>query len=155
AYYGTGVTLREFEPWGLRVVEYDQTGPAPEGADVVWVESPANPVLTVPNWEAVRAHRGRIVCDATASTPVFLRGLDEGADVVLHSGTKSLSGHSNALIGATVTRDAALAGRLRELRTRLGLSAAPDAAAAVTLGLATLELRVRRQSDSAGVLAER
>jgi cystathionine gamma-synthase len=155
AYFGTGVTLRELEPWGLRVVEYDQTGPPPPEADVVWVESPANPLLSVPDWEAVRAHPGRSVCDATASTPVYLRALDEGADVVVHSGTKYLSGHSNALIGATVTRDEALNSRLRELRTRLGLTAAPDAAAAVTLGLATLELRVRRQSASARVLAER
>jgi len=155
AYFGTGVTLRELELWGLRVVEYDQTGAPPSEADVVWVESPANPVLSVPDWEAVRAHPGRVVCDATASTPVYLKALDEGADVVVHSGTKYLSGHSNALIGATVTRDEALTGRLRELRTRLGLTAAPDAAAAVTLGLATLELRVQRQSASARVLAER
>jgi cystathionine gamma-synthase len=155
AYFGTGVTLRELEPWGLRIVEYDQTGAPPEDADVVWVESPSNPLLTVPDWDAVRAHPGRVVCDATASTPVYLRALDEGADVVMHSGTKYLAGHSNALIGATVTRDEALARRLLELRTRLGLTAAPDAAAAVTLGLASLELRVRRQSETAAVLAER
>jgi cystathionine gamma-synthase len=155
AYFGTGVTLRELEPWGLRVVEYDQTGAPPEGADVVWVESPSNPLLTVPDWEAVRAHPGRVVCDATASTPVYLHALDEGADVVVHSGTKYLSGHANALIGATVTRDEALTRRLLELRTRLGLTAAPDAAAAVTLGLSTLELRVRRQTESATKLARR
>ena len=155
AYYGTGVTLRELEPWGLRIVEYDQTGAPPDEADVVWVESPANPLLTLPDWDAVRAHPGRVVCDATASTPVFLRALDEGADVVVHSGTKYLAGHSNASIGAAVTRDPALLDRLRELRTRLGLTASPDAAAAMTLGLATLDLRVRRQSESASVLAER
>ncbi|HZQ16088.1 MAG TPA: PLP-dependent transferase [Gaiellaceae bacterium] len=155
AYFGTGVTLRELGRWGLRVVEYDQTGPPPDGAEVVWVEAPANPVLTLPDWEAVRAHPGRVVCDATVSTPVFLRALDEGADVVLHSATKYLTGHSNALIGALATRDEALAGRLLELRTRLGLSAAPDAAAALTLGLATLELRVRRQTETAVELARR
>jgi cystathionine gamma-synthase len=154
AYFGTGVTLGELERWGLRVVEYDQSGPPPE-ADVVWVESPANPLLTLPDWDAVRAHGGRVVCDSTVSTPVFLRALDQGADVVLHSGTKYLSGHSNALIGVTITRDAALQRRLLELRTRLGLSAAPDAAAALTTGLATLELRVRRQSETAAELARR
>lgn len=155
AYFGTGVTLRELEAWGLRVVEYDQTGAPPVDADVVWVESPSNPLLSVPNWDLVREHAGRIVCDATASTPVFLRALDEGADVVVHSATKYLSGHSNALIGATVTRDEGLTRRLLELRTRLGLTAAPDAAAAVTLGLATLELRVRRQTETARELARR
>src|SRR5579872_4440599 len=83
AYVGTGATLREFEAWGLRVVEYDQGGPPPDGADVVWIEAPSNPLLTLPNWESVRAHPGVVVCDATASTPVFLRALDEGASVVL------------------------------------------------------------------------
>src|SRR5581483_5257218 len=116
AYFGTGVTFAQFAPWGLKVVEYDQTGPPPPDVDVVWVESPANPVLTVPDWDAVRGHRGVVVCDATASTPVYLRALDEGADIVLHSATKYLTGHHDALIGATVTRDAALRDRLYELR---------------------------------------
>ena len=56
AYFGTTVTLRQLEPWGLRVTEHDQTGPPPADADLIWVESPANPVLTMPDWEAVRAH---------------------------------------------------------------------------------------------------
>ncbi len=155
AYFGTGVALREFEPWGLRVVEYDQTGAPPDEADVVFVEAPANPLLTLPDWNAVRDHPGLVVCDATVATPVFLRGLDEGADVVVHSGTKYLCGHSNALIGVTVTRDPERTRRLLEVRTRLGLTASPDAAAALRTGLATLELRVRRQSETAAELAQR
>ena len=127
AYFGTGVTFAQFAPWGLKVVEFDQTGPPPADADVVWVESPANPLLTMPNWQAVRDHTGVIVCDATASTPVFLRGLDEGADVVLHSATKYLTGHHDALIGALVTRNPDLGERLYYARMRLGLSAAPHA----------------------------
>src|SRR5215211_1280975 len=75
AYYGTSVLLRELERWGIRFVEYDQTG-TPPPADVVWVESPANPVLTLPDWEAVRGHGSLVVCDATISTPVYLRALD-------------------------------------------------------------------------------
>ena len=59
------VTFAQFAPWGLRVVEYDQTGAPPADADVVWVEAPANPLLTLPNWEAVRGHAGVVVCDAT------------------------------------------------------------------------------------------
>jgi len=155
AYYGTGVTFAQFAPWGLEVVEYDQTGAPPADADVVWVESPANPLLTVPDWEAVRAHRALVVCDATASTPVFLRALDEGADVVLHSATKYLTGHHDALLGAVVTRDPAIRDRLYQARMRLGLSAAPDAAAMLLRGLQTLDVRVRRQSDSAAELARR
>jgi cystathionine gamma-synthase len=154
AYFGTGVTFAQFAPWGLEVVEYDQTG-APPDADVVWVEAPANPLLTLPNWDAVRAHPGLVVCDSTISTPVFLRALDEGADVVLHSATKYLTGHHDALLGATVTRDPAKRDRLYQARMRLGLSAAPDSAAALQRGLDTLEMRVRRQSESAAELARR
>jgi cystathionine gamma-synthase len=155
AYFGTGVTLAEFAPWGLRVVEYDQTGPPPAEADVVWVEAPANPMLTLPDWDALRAHPGLVVCDATVSTPVFLRALDEGADVSLHSATKYLTGHHDALLGATVTRDPDMRDRLYQTRMRLGLSASPDSAAALLRGLETLEVRVRRQSESAAELARR
>ena len=155
AYFGTGVTFAQFAPWGLRVVEFDQTGAPPPEADVVWVEAPANPVLTLPDWDAVRRHPGLVVCDATVSTPVFLRALDEGADVVLHSATKYLTGHHDALIGATITRDPALRERLYNARMRLGLSAAPDAASTLHRGLDTLELRVRRQTETATELARR
>jgi cystathionine gamma-synthase len=155
AYFGTGVTLREFEPWGLKVTEFDQTGPPPASADVVWLESPANPVLSVPDWSAARAHGGIVICDATASTPVFLKALDEGADVVLHSATKYLTGHHDALLGALVTRDPAKVERLKEVRTRLGLSASPDSALSLLNGLKTLDLRMARQTETARELARR
>ena len=155
AYYGTCVTLRQFAPWGLEVTEFDQTGAPPEDADVVWIEAPANPFLTLPNWDAIRGHRGVVVCDATASTPVYLRPLDEGADVSLHSATKYLTGHHNASLGATVTRDPEKRARLYELRTKLGLTSAPDAAAALLQGIPTLELRIRRQTETATALARR
>ncbi|HVU79600.1 MAG TPA: PLP-dependent aspartate aminotransferase family protein [Gaiellaceae bacterium] len=154
AYFGTGVTLAQFAPWGLRVVEFDQTGPPPE-ADVVWLEAPANPVLSQPDWEAVRAHGGLVVCDATLSTPVYLRALDEGAHVVVHSATKYLTGHHDALLGAAVTRDADRRHRLYEARRTLGLSAAPDAALALLQGLDTLEVRMRRHTENATELARR
>jgi len=154
AYFGTGVTFREFAAWGLAVVEFDQTG-APPPADVVWLESPANPVLTVPDWEAARAHGGLIVCDATVSTPVFLKAIDEGADVVLHSATKYLTGHHDASLGALVTRDPEKRQRLYDVRMRLGLNASPDAAFSLLKGLLTLEVRVRRQSETAHELASR
>ena len=155
AYFGTGVTLRQFEVWGLVVEEYDQTGPPPAHASVVWVEAPANPVLSVPDWDAVRAHGGVVVCDSTIATPVFLTALDEGAHVVVHSGTKFLAGHHDALIGATVTRNAELRQVLYDARLRLGLSAAPDAAYALLRGLKTLDARLRRQTETAAELARR
>lgn len=155
AYFGTGVTLREFATWGLNVVEFDQTGPPPAGADVIWLESPSNPTLSVPNWEAARAHGAPIVCDATASTPVYLKPLDEGATVSLHSATKFLTGHHDAMLGALVVRDGELHARLRDVRTRLGLHAAPDACASLSRGLETLAERMPKHTENATEIARR
>lgn len=154
AYYGTSVLLRNFERWGVSFVEFDQTGAPPE-ADIVWVEAPANPLLTMPDWERVRAHGGLVVCDATVSTPAYIRALDEGADIVVHSASKFLTGHHNALLGATVTRDPEKTARLREVRTRAGITASPDAATALSQGLDTLESRMRRITETATELARR
>jgi cystathionine gamma-synthase len=154
AYWGTSALMRNLAQWGLELVEYDQTGQPPP-ADIVWVEAPANPVLTVPDWDALRAHPGLVVCDATIATPVYLQALDEGADVVVHSATKYLCGHHDALLGATVTRDPEKTARLLELRGRTGLQSAPDAAAALLRGLDTLEERMRRITASASELARR
>jgi cystathionine gamma-synthase len=153
-YYGTSKLLGLLAGWDVGYVEYDQTGSPPD-ADIVWVEAPANPVLTMPDWEHLRAHRGLVVCDATIATPVYLRALDEGADVVLHSATKFLTGSHDALLGATVTRDPEKSARLREFRTNTGIVAAPDAAAALLRGLETLDARMARHTASATDLAHR
>jgi len=155
AYFGTGVAFAELERWGLEVTEFDQTGPPPADADVVWLESPSNPFLTTPDWPSVREHPGLVVCDATASTPVYLRALDEGADIVLHSATKYLTGHHDALLGAIATRNEALLARLREVRVHVGLSASPDASLSLLKGLATLEVRMHRHTETARELATR
>jgi len=155
AYYGTGVLLSELERWGLRHVLYDQTGPPPAGADLVWIEAPSNPLLTMPDFEAAAAHPGLVVCDATAATPVHLRPLERGCDLVLHSATKYLAGHHDVLLGAVVAKSPDHAARLLELRTRTGIVAAPDAAWLLLRGLKTLEIRVARQSETAATLAAR
>lgn len=154
AYYGTSVLFRNLERWGLRFVEFDQTGTPPD-ADIVWVEAPANPLLTLPDWDALRAHRGLIVCDATASTPVYLKALEQGADIVIHSATKYLTGRHDALLGATVTRDPDTTARLRDMRGRAGITASPDAAASLLRGLETLDERMLRHTQSATTLAAR
>jgi cystathionine gamma-synthase len=154
AYYGTGVLFTELERWGLRHVLFDQTGPPPP-ADLVWLEAPSNPLLTVPDFEAASAHPGLVLCDATAATPVHLRALERGCDLVLHSATKYLAGHHDVLLGAVVAKDRAHAARLLELRTRSGIVAAPDAAWLLQRGLKTLEVRVRRQTETAAELARR
>jgi cystathionine gamma-synthase len=153
-YFGTSVLLQALGAWGLQFVEYDQTQ-APPAADIVWVEAPANPVLTMPDWDALRAHGGLVVCDATVSTPAYLHSLEKGADVVLHSATKFLTGSHDALLGAAVTRDPDLGRRLREMRVKTGAIAAPDAAVRLTQGLETLEDRMRRHTESATEIASR
>jgi cystathionine gamma-synthase len=155
AYYGTSVLFRELERWGLRSVEFDQTGSPPEDVQLVWLEAPSNPFLTMPDFEAAAAHPAPVLVDATAATPVHLRPLERGADLVLHSATKYLAGHSDVLLGAVVSRDPHTTARLKEFRTRSGIVAAPDAAWLLLRGLKTLELRVRRQTETAQELARR
>jgi len=155
AYFGTGQSLKELERWGLRVVEFDQTTPPPDGADFVWLEAPSNPFLTMPDLEAAAAHPGRVLVDSTAATPVFLRPLERGADFVLHSATKYLAGHDDAQLGAVICTREEDAARLHQVRTRTGIVAAPDPAFLLLRGLKTLELRVRRQTETATELARR
>jgi cystathionine gamma-synthase len=153
AYFGTGATFSELGRWGLRHVEFDQTGAPPADADLVWLEAPSNPFLTMPDLDAAAAHPARVVVDSTAATPVHLRPLERGADFVLHSATKYLAGHDDVLLGAVVCRREEDAARLHELRSRTGIVAAPDPAWLLLRGLETLEVRVRRQTASAGELA--
>jgi cystathionine gamma-synthase len=153
AYYGTGVLFRLLERWGLRFEEFDQTGPPPAGADLVWLEAPSNPFLTMPDLEAAVAHPARVVVDSTAATPIYLRPLESGADYALHSATKYLGGHHDLLLGAVVCREPAAAERLRELRTRTGIVAAPDSAWLLLRSLKTLRVRMERQTATATKLA--
>jgi cystathionine gamma-synthase len=155
AYYGTGVLFRELGRWGLRHVEFDQTGPPPAGVQLVWLEAPSNPFLTMPDLEAAAAHPAPVVVDSTAATPVYLRPLEQGADFVLHSATKYLAGHDDVLLGAVVCRDGEAAERLRRLRGIFGIVAAPDPAWLLLRSLKTLRPRVERQTATARELAER
>jgi cystathionine gamma-synthase len=152
-YFGTSVTFQALERWGLHYVEYDQTGPPPDGVQLVWTEAPSNPYLTMPDLAAAAAHPAPLVVDATVATPVYLRPLEHGADFVLHSATKYLAGHDDALLGAVVCRDSSDADALRTFRTRTGIVAAADTAWLLLRGLKTLDLRVHRQVETATVIA--
>ena len=155
AYYGTGVLFDELARWGVRHVEFDQTGPPPPDADLVWIEAPSNPFLTMPDFEAAAAHSAPVVCDSTAATPLHVKPLERGCDIALHSATKALAGHDDALVGVLVTGDPQTAARLREFRSRTGPVAAPDVAWLLLRGLQTLEVRVARQTETASAVAER
>jgi len=155
AYFGTGVIMDELRRWGLEHVEFDQTGPPPHDADLVWLEAPSNPFLTMPDLEAAAAHPGRVLVDSTAATPVYLRPLEQGADFVLHSATKYLTGHSDAMAGVVVSRGSSDHERLSQFRQRTGPICSADVAALVSRGLKTLRVRVERQTETARTLAER
>jgi cystathionine gamma-synthase len=155
-FFGTGVMMREeLGRWGLHTIQFDQTGPAPDDVDLIWLEAPSNPFLTMPDLQAAAAHPAPVVVDSTAATPVYLKPLDHGANLVLHSATKYLTGHSDALAGAIVTRDQADYDRLWTFRQRTGPTCSADVAALVKRGLKTLRVRVERQTETATALAER
>jgi len=155
AYYGHRTLLDHLGPWRVNVIEFDQTGRPPDGVDLILVEAPANPLLTMPDFEAAAAHPAPVVCDATVSSPLRLRALEHGCDVALHSATKILSGHDDVLAGVTVTRDEELRDRLHLTRRLAGIVASADTAWLVHRGLETLEARLDRQEATARILAER
>jgi len=154
-YYGTGLLFEALERWGVRHVEFDQTGPPPDGADLVWLEAPSNPFLTMPDLEAAVASPARVLVDSTAATPVYLRPLEHGADFALHSATKFLGGHHDVLLGAVSCRSDADAEQLRDFRGRTGIVAAPDPCWLLSRSLKTLAVRMERHTASATALAER
>jgi cystathionine gamma-synthase len=155
AYYGHRTLLDHLGPWGVHVVEFDQTGPPPAGVDLILVEAPANPVLTMPDLEAAVGHLAPVVCDSTVSSPLRLRPLEHGCDVALHSATKILSGHDDVLAGVLVTADGELRDRLHLTRRLAGLVAPADTAWLVMRGLDTLAVRLDRQEATARTLVER
>ena len=155
AYYGHRVLFDHLRPWGVHVVEFDQTGRPPSNVDLILVEAPANPLLTMPDLEAAVAYPAPVVCDATVASPLRLRPLEHGCDVVVHSATKVLAGHDDVVAGVTVTRDRDLRDRLHLTRRLAGIVASADTAWLVQRGLATLPERLDRQEASARVLVER
>ncbi|GAA3535465.1 PLP-dependent transferase [Amycolatopsis ultiminotia] len=125
-------------------------------ADLLWLESPTNPTLDVMEIETIaRGTRGRVVVDNTFATPLHQQPLSLGADIVVHSATKLIGGHSDLLLGVTVARDEAVAGELRAARTRIGSTPGALEAWLALRGLRTLSVRLAEQSRTAELLASR
>jgi cystathionine gamma-synthase len=155
AYYGHRQLLDHLAPWGIDIVEYDQTGAPPEGADLILIEAPSNPMLTMPDFAAAAAHPAPVVCDATLASPLRLRPLERGCDVSLHSATKVLSGHDDLIAGVATVKDDDLCERLHVTRRLTGLVASADTAWLLERGLKTLEVRLDRMEATARGLADR
>jgi cystathionine gamma-synthase len=132
----------------------------PGETGLFWIETPSNPLWTVTDIAAVSeiAHDANaILCvDSTVATPVFTRPIAYGADIVLHSATKYLNGHSDVVAGALATaRDSEFWKRIREVRMENGGLLGPFEAWLLMRGMRTLELRVREQAGTAALLASR
>jgi cystathionine gamma-synthase len=153
-YHGTHAAIDALSPLGVAKVPLD--APLAKG-DLVWLETPKNPTCEIQDVaaHARRAHAAgaAVVVDGTFATPVLQKPLELGADLVYHSVTKLLAGHSDALAGVLVARDPAVAARLRDERTVTG--AVPGALETwlALRGVRTLGLRVRRQTETATALA--
>ncbi|WP_458116347.1 trans-sulfuration enzyme family protein [Arthrobacter sp. D2-10] len=130
-----------------------------EGADMLWLESPTNPMLEVAETavlaDAAHAVGALVVVDNTFNTPLVCRPLDYGADVVLHSVTKYLAGHSDVVLGALVTSNPELRDQLTSYRTLHGAIAGPFEVWLALRGLRTLALRMERSQANAMELARR
>lgn len=169
SYAGTSAILASLEKAGravLRRVDISDTTAviaALQGADVLWAESPTNPMLEVADlprlFEAAHGVGAVSLCDNTFATPLVQQPLSMGADVVVHSVTKYLAGHSDVILGATVTADSERGRRLGEVlseyRTMHGAIAGPMETWLALRGMRTMHLRVERSSANAAVLAAR
>ncbi|MBC7461263.1 MAG: cystathionine gamma-synthase [Thermoleophilia bacterium] len=124
---------------------------------LLWVETPTNPMLNVVDIaqlaEVAHAHRARLAVDNTFATPYLQQPLELGADIVAHSMTKYLGGHSDVVGGALVVRDDALADELRFLQNAVGAVPGPMDCWLVTRGIKTLHVRMDRHCENALAIA--
>jgi cystathionine gamma-synthase len=160
AYISTGHLVSDvLSRFGLQLVEFDQTGPPPEKAAIVWLEPCSNPMLSFPDLDAQVAaaheHGALVAVDATMLTPVLLRPLEHGADFSVHSATKLLGGHHDLVLGAASCARHEDAERLYQVRRLVGLIGSPDPAWLLLRSLKTLPMRVERSSATALELARR
>jgi len=156
-----GVAKDRLAPRGVEVrfvpTDTEAIVAALAGATLVWIETPSNPRLDVCDIAAVAAAAhaagARLVVDNTLATPLGQRPLDLGADAAMYSATKALSGHSDLVLGAVTVRDPEWEAGLRAHRSQGGAIAGPFEAWMLHRSLATLALRLERQSANALALA--
>jgi cystathionine gamma-lyase len=164
-YGGTFRILKRcFEPFGVKTSFVDFSDPSrlekaiTAETKMVWLETPTNPTLKVFDIAALakitKAHKIPLVVDNTFATPVIQRPLELGADIVMHSVTKYLNGHSDVVGGAIALNDDALHEKLRFLQNALGPIPSPFDCFMVLRGIKTLHLRVERASRTALALAQ-
>jgi cystathionine gamma-synthase len=163
-YGGTNRILRTYqEQWGLEISYVNMQNPAALRSALrprtrgIWIETPSNPLLNILDIRALsdiaRAHGALTIVDNTFLTPVNQRPFELGADVIVHSTTKYLNGHSDVVGGAVVARDPAVAERILYLSNALGQGASPFDSWLVLRGIKTLVPRMRMHEENAGRVA--
>jgi cystathionine gamma-synthase len=164
-----GGTWRLFDAWArkgrFRVIFANLTDPPTlvgalaANPDLVWIETPSNPLLRITDIRHVaqgaHANGAIVVVDNTFLSPVLQRPLTLGADVVVHSTTKYINGHSDVVGGAIVAKDAAVAEKLAWWANCLGLTGSPFDSFLTLRGLRTLAPRMRAHEENAALVAER
>ncbi len=164
--YGGSYRLfrRVFEPFGIRFHFVDMQDPGriekavSEKTRLIWVETPTNPMMNIIDIRAVAAlakrHKILLAVDNTFATPYLQQPLDLGADIVMHSATKYLGGHSDVVAGALVVRDPGLAERLYFLQNASGGICGPMDSYLVLRGIKTLHVRMQRHCENGAAIAE-
>ena len=166
-YWGVRAFLKELPAnWGI-VIDWFPSGDLealkaklkPGATRLVWIESPANPAMTVTDIAAaagiVHEAGALLVCDNTFATPLITRPIELGSDIVMHSATKYLNGHSDVVAGALIAaRDDPFWRRVAAIRHLAGAILGPFEAWLLMRGLRTLHVRVERASENAQALAE-
>ena len=164
--YGGSYRLltKVYERFGLKSRFIDMSRPEElaeqisEQTKLLWIETPTNPMLNIIDIEAVCAiakEKGILVCvDNTFASPYLQRPLDLGADLVLHSATKYLGGHSDVVLGAIVTKEEELGEELRFMQNASGAVPGPQDCFLILRGIKTLHLRVERACKNARKIAK-
>ncbi|HSH02815.1 MAG TPA: PLP-dependent aspartate aminotransferase family protein [Anaerolineae bacterium] len=144
--------------FGLTFTYVDTTDPAnitaaiQDNTKMIWVETPTNPLLKVTDLEAVgkiaTEHELLFVVDPTFATPALLQPLHWGADIIVHSTTKYLSGHNQIIGGIAITNDEELFKQLKYIQKSVGAVSSPFDCWLTLLGLKTLDLRMKKHSEN-------
>ncbi|MCP5093109.1 MAG: PLP-dependent transferase, partial [Gammaproteobacteria bacterium] len=149
-----GLEFRFIDMTDLAAVE----GAFRDDTRMVWIETPTNPLLKIVDIEALVAlakkHGAIVVVDNTFATPCLQRPIEFGCDIVMHSATKFINGHSDMVGGIVVTADASLAEQLAYLQNSIGSVSGPFDSFLALRGVKTLDVRMQRHCESALRVAE-